>query len=94
MNNLFDIVNSMNQATGHINSNIKDLKGASGKNLMVNTPATREELDEIAERFGAGSHMLVQFAIQYGAMVAYEESLEKLKECRDEVIEYYNSLQQ
>ena len=85
MNNLFDIVNSMNQATGHINSNIKDLKGTSGKNPMFKTPESIEELSELADRHEPGARMLMQFALQYGKMVAYEESLEKLKECRDEV---------
>ena len=82
MNNLFKVLNSISLEEGTINSNNRDHKGESGKNLMYKTPATREELDEIAERFGAGSHMLVQFAVQYGAMIAYEEALSEIYSVR------------
>ena len=85
MNNLFDIVNSMNQVAGHINSNIKDLNGTSGRNLVFRTPESIQELSELADRHEPGARMLMQFALQYGKMVAYEECLEKVKECRKEV---------
>ena len=85
MNYLFDIVNSMNQVAGHINSNIKDLNGTSGRNLMFKTPESMEQLSELADRHEPGARMLMQFALQYGKMVAYQECLDKVKECRKEV---------
>jgi hypothetical protein len=79
MNNLFKVLNSLNLAVGTINSNIKDLNGTSGKNLMFKTPESMEELSELADRHEPGARMLMQFALQYGKMVAYQEALEELR---------------
>jgi hypothetical protein len=79
MNNLFKVLNSLNLAVGTIKSNISHLDGTSGRNLMFKTPESMEELSELADRHEPGARMLMQFALQYGKMVAYQEALEEVR---------------
>lgn len=46
---------------------------------MFKTPKSMEELSELADRHEPGARMLMQFALQYGKMIAYEEALEEVR---------------